>query len=316
VDDSKVIFSDQLVGQGLSLERLQTFLRVARTSSIKTAAEGEATKQSLFSRQIGELEKALGCRLFRRDGRRMSLTSEGRHLSLLVASFFQGIDDLVAESRGSDRLIRVTGSESAFDELVWPLLSPLKRTFPSVTFEFVSEATGASLNALEKGEASIGIVRSSAVSEHHYSKPLGVVEFWLAASRSACGQSGKPGFTLLRRHPIPLLVGRGDFNAAITGLLREADCPLRPCARGSTFGALAEMLVQRACECAVLPKRLAGKLPTEKFAVANIEELKPLDRQFSLVCDRKAGGIRPALRELLDSWAERFGKANQQISAS
>ena len=309
MNDSKVIYSESLVGQGLSLERLQTFLRVARIGSIKAAADAEPTRQSLFSRQISELEKALGCQLFSRDGRRMSLTIEGRRLSLLVASFFEGMDDLVAENRGSDRQIRVTGSESAFDELVWPLLGPLKLAFPQVTFEFVSEATSASLKALMEGEAAIGIIRSTAVDEHHHSKPFGSVEFWLVASRSVCGQAGQPEFALLRRNPIPLLVGRGDFNIGITGILRETGCPVRPCARGSTFGALAEMLVQRACECAVLPKRLAAKLPQEKFAAARIEELKPLDRQFSLVCDRKAGDIRPALRELVDSWAERFGRA-------
>lgn len=310
MNDSIVISSEHLVGKGLSLERLQTFLRVARTGSIKTAADGEPVRQSLFSRQIGELEKALGCQLFSRQGRSMSLTSEGRRMALLVGAFFEGIDDLVADSRVKDHQVRVTGSESAFDELVWPILAPMRQAFPRMTFEFVSEPTRASLKALAEGEAAIGIIRSTAVTEHHYAKPLGIVEFWLAASRSVCGQSGQPEFPLLRRHPIPLLAGRGDFNVEITGILRDSGCPVRPCARGSSFGALAEMLVQRACDCAVLPKRLAQKLPQEKFAVARIGELSPLDRQFSLVCDRKAGDIRPVLHELVDSWTDRFGMGN------
>lgn len=57
----------------------RTFLRVAETGSFTTVADEQGTSQPTISRQIGMLENHLGCRLFHRTTRRLSLTDEGRH---------------------------------------------------------------------------------------------------------------------------------------------------------------------------------------------------------------------------------------------
>ena len=52
---------------GLSLDRLRTFLRVAEAGNLAKAAQGDATKQSQFSRQNKELEAYFGVPLTRRS---------------------------------------------------------------------------------------------------------------------------------------------------------------------------------------------------------------------------------------------------------
>lgn len=43
--------------RGLSLDRLKTLIEVARAGSIAAAARGDSARQSLYSRQIKELEE-------------------------------------------------------------------------------------------------------------------------------------------------------------------------------------------------------------------------------------------------------------------
>ena len=70
-----------MTAKGLSLERLASFLAVVDARGIARAAPGQPVRQSQLSRQIGELERALGVALFERGtqgprgGRASSATS-------------------------------------------------------------------------------------------------------------------------------------------------------------------------------------------------------------------------------------------------
>lgn len=61
----------------MELRVLQYFLAIAREESISRAAEFLHITQPTLSRQIRELEEELGCRLFVRGSRKITLTDEG-----------------------------------------------------------------------------------------------------------------------------------------------------------------------------------------------------------------------------------------------
>ena len=48
---------------GLSLDRLRSFLKVAEAGNLATAAQGDAVRQSQYSRQVKELEGFFGVAL-------------------------------------------------------------------------------------------------------------------------------------------------------------------------------------------------------------------------------------------------------------
>lgn len=73
---------------GLSIERLKTFCLVAVEGSIVAAARDDATRQSQYSRQIKELEEAVGDKLFLRQGKKLLLTNAGRKLLLITEGYF------------------------------------------------------------------------------------------------------------------------------------------------------------------------------------------------------------------------------------
>ena len=58
---------------GLSLDRLNSFLQVAEARGLARAAPGDPVRQSQLSRQLKELENALGQVLFDRSSRGFEL---------------------------------------------------------------------------------------------------------------------------------------------------------------------------------------------------------------------------------------------------
>jgi len=84
----------------MNLHHLRYFLAVARRSSFSQAARDNHVTQPTVSSGIAELERSMGVRLFNREGRRISLTMEGRTL----VRYAMQIQDLVEEAE--DRLNR------------------------------------------------------------------------------------------------------------------------------------------------------------------------------------------------------------------
>ena len=64
----------------LELRVLKYFLAVAQEESMTRAAQAVHTSQPNLSRQIGDLEKEVGKKLFVRENRRIALTEEGLFL--------------------------------------------------------------------------------------------------------------------------------------------------------------------------------------------------------------------------------------------
>lgn len=75
-------------GSGFRYRHLHYFLAVAREGSMTAAAEALGVTQPTVSAQVAQLEEALGTRLFRRRGGRLSLTAEGRIARDYAAEIF------------------------------------------------------------------------------------------------------------------------------------------------------------------------------------------------------------------------------------
>ena len=64
----------------MDLRHVRTFVTIAELGTVSRAAEHLRIAQPALSRQIGDLEKELGIKLFDRVGRRLLLTGEGEQL--------------------------------------------------------------------------------------------------------------------------------------------------------------------------------------------------------------------------------------------
>jgi DNA-binding transcriptional LysR family regulator len=79
-------FSEQ---KGLSLDRLQTLCLVAEKGGVMAAARGNPNRQSLYSRQLRELEGYFGAPLIDRSRTPHSLTDLGRQVERMARGFFR-----------------------------------------------------------------------------------------------------------------------------------------------------------------------------------------------------------------------------------
>lgn len=121
------MFEHLFAERGLSLDRLKTLIEVAKAGSIAAAARGDSARQSLYSRQIKELEEFFGVELAARRGKVLALTRSGWELVRLASESLCLLDDFKSRSRNLPYRFTIGAGDSLH---AWWLL-PCLRTSSS-----------------------------------------------------------------------------------------------------------------------------------------------------------------------------------------
>ena len=134
--------------------RIRTFLTVCETMHYTRAAEQLCITQPAVTQHIRYLEEFYGCKLFRYQGRVLSLTKEGEKLREWARSLSynsQKIQEaLSCCSTGIS--LRVGATKTIGEYVAAPLVRAFLRRYPQAQFSFVIENTQSLLRALEEGE--------------------------------------------------------------------------------------------------------------------------------------------------------------------
>lgn len=143
----------------MELQQLKYFQTVARLGHMTKAAEVLYVSQPSLSRSIARLEQELGAPLFDRQGRRIRLNHYGQVLLRRVEFAFEDLEqarreiaDLVGPEQGMVTLLVLRSSGR---QLLPPILSDFRRTYPQIHFQLFQEARDATfsiLRQLEEGE--------------------------------------------------------------------------------------------------------------------------------------------------------------------
>lgn len=120
-------------------EHLQVFVAIAQAQSLTGAAIATDIHQATISRQLAALEKHLGCRLFQRSTRAISLTEQGEiflvHAQRLLALHTEAhaaVQEGGAHLRGR---LRVACSNGFGRKLLMPLLAQWQALHPQLHLE-------------------------------------------------------------------------------------------------------------------------------------------------------------------------------------
>jgi len=89
--------------QGLSLDRMRTFVRVVERGSLSAAACELGLGQSTVTRHINELEAAVGVPLLGRTTRRVTLTEEGSRYYANCLQILRLVEQATEEARNARR---------------------------------------------------------------------------------------------------------------------------------------------------------------------------------------------------------------------
>lgn len=141
---------------------LLRFQEVARSGSIRAAAERLFVTPSALSRELHRLEEDLGVALFERRARGMVLTAAGKVYLNHVRDVLNGIERMRSEldalqnlHRGHVSLLSVEGYASDF---LAPSIAQFQDEYPNITFSLRITGASAVVNGITSGEADIGLV--------------------------------------------------------------------------------------------------------------------------------------------------------------
>ncbi|MBL9166593.1 MAG: LysR family transcriptional regulator, partial [Verrucomicrobiales bacterium] len=164
---------DIIAKNGFSLDRIATLCSVVDSGSIAAAAGPNPSRQSQFSRQIKELEEALGSKLFERVGKSLKPTQLGRQLARMSRVFFGAVSDLAETENSKPGLVNVGGGEGLLRWLLIPSLGDLRELSPPIHCRIRSLRSAEVVQELDLGRIDVGLVRKSAVHDHHAIEILG-----------------------------------------------------------------------------------------------------------------------------------------------
>jgi DNA-binding transcriptional LysR family regulator len=150
------------------LRHLVYFREVARRLHFRKAAEALAIAQPALSRQIAQLEAALGVRLLNRSSRRVELTPAGaalvERIEPVLSALLRVPADMKAVAEGRVGRLRVAFTGLAMATVLPDILRRFHGGFPGIRLELNESPTSLQIAALQSGEIDCGFFHPDAPS--------------------------------------------------------------------------------------------------------------------------------------------------------
>lgn len=194
----------------VSLYHLETLLWIDRLGTFSAAAERLNTTQPAVSARMRELEQRLGTRLFRRNGRTMSLTAAGRKLVRDCDPLLRDMQVALLGSGGfaeASGVVRIGAGEIAAASCLPAFVADLKADMPNVGLEIEIDLTANLIQQLLTGRTDIAFAAGPIAHPALKTQPIGEVALmWLAspavAAAFAAGEAQLPVWSLASHSPI------------------------------------------------------------------------------------------------------------------
>ncbi|WP_276118048.1 MULTISPECIES: LysR substrate-binding domain-containing protein [Pararhizobium] len=148
----------------LELDILKTFVAIAETGNFTTAAETVYRTPSAVSMQIKKLEEMLGCVLFLRDARSVSLTPKGEVLLGFARRMLALNNEAVSRFLLPDMngVVRVGAPEDIGERILPEVLKRFSESYPNVTVDVTIGTSSVMRKRVDEHRMDIAIFNSMA----------------------------------------------------------------------------------------------------------------------------------------------------------
>ncbi len=299
------MFEDLFSMGGLSIDRLKSFVDVAEKGAIARVADGDPSRQSLISRQIGELETFFGAELTRRKGKGLELTDAGYELARQVRLQFQGLADFKASCSATPVEFRIAAGNSVLEWLLAPAMGDITRALPDSRFVLLDSRTGEAVRGLLDHTIDFGIIRKSAVVQSLKFRPVGRFGYALFVPKALDPKGEKLPECL----PLAMSMG-GDFFESFLRAAEKARVVPSIVYRCTSFTQAAQLVRSGTCG-AILPS-IAAPFLAREASIHDLPWLKPVTRDLGIAWHRRLIDIRPLAEKLLGTMEESFVRALKQ----
>ncbi len=284
----------------LDLDQLQTFCAIADCGSFTEAARRVYKTQSAVSMQIKRLEERLGQALFSRDGRRVTLTTEGEALYARARRMLK-INAEIVDMFSKDDLsgnIRFGVPDDYAVKLLPVILSSFQRTHPKITVDVRCQPSEELLEGMRSGKYDIIVFTQGTM--HEYGELFRTEKMYWVASH---------GGAALATDPLPLACGpsyciwRADALEALSRANRDFRVAYTSSnATAITSAVLSDLAVGFLPESAISP---GMKIVSDDYGLPRLA-----DAQIAIMRASHAyGGIYDALaRHIVESMGNLPGR--------
>lgn len=145
-----------------NLNYYKAFYMVAKYKNISKAADALFISQPAISKSLSRLEENLGCTLFSRTSRGVSLTADGEILYERIREAFAAIEAGEEELRHRTELgigqLRIGVSTTLCKYILLPYLQNFIRQHPHIRITIECQSTLHTVELLESGQIDIGLI--------------------------------------------------------------------------------------------------------------------------------------------------------------
>lgn len=159
----------------ITYDYYRIFYYVAKYKSFSKAAKALMSNQPNVTHFMNNLENQLGCKLFVRSNRGVTLTAEGQKLYQHVSVAYQHLHaaevEIARERSLESGSITISASEIALHLLLLPVLGRFHKQYPGIRIRLLNHSTPQAIQAVKDGLADIAVVTTPLTAK----KPLKAV---------------------------------------------------------------------------------------------------------------------------------------------
>lgn len=178
----------------VSYDYYRIFYYVAKHGSFTKAAVALLNNQPNITRTIKTLESALGCTLFTRTNKGVTLTPEGKmlysHISLAFEHIRTGEEELSANKGLQNGTVSIGATEISLRCFLLPILNDYRKKYPGIHIKISNLSTPQALSSLKDSLVDFAIV-TTPIEKHTEFDIIKVKEFREVA---VCGEDFRQTF--------------------------------------------------------------------------------------------------------------------------
>ena len=292
------MFKNLFSTQGLSLDRLKSFLEFADARSIATAASGDPVRQSLISRQLRELGEFFGVELVKRRGRGLALTEAGQRLAVIVREQFGALNEFSQDAKALPATLSIVASNSIAVWMLLPKLPEIRRTLPRHQLVLQHEQTTSIIRSVLEGRHDIGFVRETALPRTLGRKALGGGGFALFVPKALMSRLKAGDASSWLRLPLALPLG-GTLREMVDKIALKHGVTLSPELMCDSY-VQAAAAVESGSMASVLPMIAAEVLSRRGVQMIVVPELNVRRSQTFMIWSKRAAATRASVASAVE----------------
>jgi len=222
------MFARLFAERGLSLDRLRALVEVGAAGSIVKAAGGDPARQSLYSRQLKELEDFFRITLTERHGKGLRLTPSGKELARISRFFLLGLATFQRGCLAEGQSFRIGAGSTIIQLFLLPVLAEAAALRSRASYSLESVASDEVERRLHELTLDFGVVASAAISRPLQLAVAGEWRLQLWAPKALCA-SERQAARLFQEKRLPLVSPADEplpfEHPALKGYAPRLTCP-------------------------------------------------------------------------------------------